>query len=144
MLPISTIAKGYLDVLTASELFKTVLEVPVQRFTAPDIMAVVPGLIAPAALLVWRGYGQTRDGNQDERLNEWSVLFIFQDAKGEAALEARSAADAIMQPGEHLVAVELCDGQVWSRAAHSLEPQLEDSGRLAIFEAGLTSEENEG
>lgn len=144
MLPAATIANAYLDVLRATELFKTVHEVPVQRFTAPDIMAVVPGLVAPAALLVWRGYGQTREGNQDERLTEWSVLFIFQDPKGEAALDARAAVDALMQPGEHLVAVELCDGQVWSRAAHSLEPQMDDSGRLAIFEAGLTSEENEG
>lgn len=144
MLPISTIAKGYLDALNATELFKMVKEVPVQRFTVPDITAVVPDLKTPAALLVWRGYGETRDGNQDERLNEWSVVFVFEDPKGEAFIQAREAVDVLMQPGEHLVAVTLCDGAVYSRAAHDLEPQVDANDRYAIFTAGLTAEENEG
>lgn len=143
MLPISTIAKAYLDVLTGTELFKMVREVPVQRFTVPDIMAVVPDLKTPAALLVWRGYGQTLDGNQNERLNEWSVVFVFEDPKGEAFLQGREAVDALLQPGEHLVAVTLCDGEVYSRAAHDLEPQVDANDRFAIFTAGLTAEENE-
>lgn len=144
MLKISTIAQSYLDVLKATELFKMVREVPVQRFTVPDILAVVPDLKAPAALLVWRGYGQTRDGNQDERLNEWSVVFVFEDPKGEAFIQGREAVDALLQPGERLVAVNLCAGAVYSRAAHDLEPQIDANDRFAVFTAGLTAEENEG
>ena len=143
MLPVATIAKAYLDRLDASGLFKDVREVPVQRFTAPEILSVVPDLLTPAALLVWRGYGQTLDGNQNERLNEWTMLLVFQDPAGDAFFEARDAVDQLMQPGGQIVGVEICDGEVWSRAAHTLEPQMEASGRMAIFEAGLTSEENE-